>query len=189
MEFALRSLFLAIRADRDRQPQQWQNVRLHFVGTSYAPGSRAQKSVETIAQEFGIADLVTEHPHRVPYFEAQQILRDSSAILLIGSEDPTYTASKLYPAILAQKPILAIFHQYSSVVDILHQCQAGHVVSFANTNSAIDLQPQLRFCLRALLEQPRDYQSPTNWAAFQPYTAREMTRQLCQVFDRSLREF
>ncbi|XGV97088.1 MAG: glycosyltransferase [Leptolyngbya sp. BL-A-14] len=188
MAFALRSLFLAIRTDRDRQPQVWENVRLHFVGTSYASGARATKTIEAIAQDCGIADLATEHPHRIPYFEAQQVLQDSDAILLIGSEDATYTASKLYPSILARKPILAIFHQQSSVVDILHQCRAGQVVSFSSNDTPANLQPQLTTQLQTLLQHPKGYQPAIDWAAFQPYTAREMTRKLCKVFDHSLRE-
>lgn len=188
MEFALRSLFLAIKTDRDRQPHHWQDVRLHFVGTSYASGARAHKTVETIAQKIGIADLVTEYPDRIPYFEAQQVLRDSDAILLVGSEDPTYTASKLYPGILAQKPILAIFHEQSSVVDILHQCHAGRIVSFSHNSSPQQLQPQLTAYLHELLQKAKGSQSDINWVAFQPYTAREMTRKLCAVFNQCLRE-
>ena len=188
MAFALRSLFLAIRLDRDRQPHAWHNIQLHFVGTSYASGTRAIKTVEAIAQECSIADLVTEHPHRIPYFEAQQVLCDSDAILLIGSEDATYTASKLYPSILARKPILAIFHQQSSVVDILRQCNAGRVVSFSAHDTPANLHPQLTIHLHELLQHSSGYQPETNWDAFQPYTACEMTRKLCAVFDRCLRE-
>lgn len=188
MAFALRSLFLAIRADRDRQSRIWERVRLHFVGTSYARGDRATRTVDTIAQECGVADLVTEHPHRIPYFEAQQVLRDSDVILLIGSEDATYTASKLYPGILAHKPLLAIFHQQSSVVDILRECNAGEVVTFSNTDTPANLQPELITHLRQLLQFPKGYQPDINWTAFQPYTAREMTRKLCAIFDRCLRE-
>jgi len=183
MEFALRSLFLAIHTARVQQPQVWERVRLHFVGTSYAQGKKATKTVAAIAQAYGLDDLVSEYPHRIPYFEAQQVLRDSDAILLIGSSDATYTASKLYPGILARKPILAIFHQHSSVVDILRDCNAGQVVSFATTDSAIDLQPQLGNYLHELLHHSKGQQPNTNWTAFQPYTAREMTRKLCSVFD------
>ena len=185
MAFALRSLFLAIRTDRDRQPQLWHDVRLHFVGTSYASGTRATKTVEAIAQEFGITDLVTEHPHRIPYFEAQQVLKDSNAILLIGSEDATYTASKLYPSILARKPILAIFHEQSSVVAILRQCHAGRVVPFSTNDTPANLQSQLTIHLQEFLQHAKGYQPEINWSAFQPYTAYEMTRKLCVVFDRS----
>jgi hypothetical protein len=159
---------------------------LHFVGTSYAPGNRAVKTVEPIAQALGVADLVEEHPHRVAYFEALQILVDSDAIFLIGSDDPGYTASKLYPCILAQKPIFAIFHQQSSVVNILHRCQAGRVVTFASNDNPADLLNDVNSQLNWLLSAPKEYQPETNWSEFLPYTAREMTRQQCAIFDQCL---
>ena len=186
MALALRTLFLGIQSERHRHPEKWRAVRLHFVGTSYAPKDRAVKTVEPIAQELGVADLVTEHPHRIPYFEALQVLVDSDAILLIGSNDAGYTASKLYPYILARKPILAIFHQESSVVDILHHCQAGRAVTFAPENQPEDLLAEVTIQLQELMSLPKGSQPETNWTAFQPYTAREMTRKQCAIFDQCL---
>jgi len=186
MALALRTLFLGIQSQRHRHPEQWQSVQLHFVGTSYAPKDRAVKTVEPIAQELGVADLVTEHTHRIPYFEALQVLVDSDAILLIGSNDAGYTASKLYPCILARKPILAIFHQESSVVDILHRCQAGWAITFAPENQPKDLLAEVTIQLQKLLSLPKGYHPETNWTAFQPYTAREMTRKQCAIFDQCL---
>ena len=186
MALALRALFLAIQSNRNREPEKWNSVRLHFVGTSYAPGNLAVKTVEPIAQELGIADLVEEHPHRVAYFEALQILVDSDAILLFGSDDPSYTASKLYPCILAQKPILAIFHQQSSVVEILRHCHAGRVVTFDSKDNPVDLINDMNCQLNWLLSTPQGYQPEIVWSEFQPYTAREMTRRQCAIFERCL---
>ena len=179
MALALRALFAAIALERTQEPQKWESVRLHFVGTSYATEDRAVKTIEPVAIAAGIGDLVEEHPLRVPYFEALQILADSDAILLIGSDDPNYSASKIYPCILAQKPILAIFHQQSLVVDILHRTQAGQVVTFGNQN---DLVGSLANSVRQLLTAPNQ---AINWSAFEPYTARRMTEKLCQVFEQA----
>ncbi len=186
MALALRALFLAIQSMRNQEPEKWNSVRLHFVGTSYAPGNQAVKTVEPIAQELGVADLVEEHPHRVPYFEALQILVDSDGILLIGSDDPGYTASKLYPCILARKPIFAIFHQQSSVVNILRRCNAGRVATFSSKDNPVDLLTDMKTQLSWLLSTPKGYHPETNWSEFQPYTAREMTRRQCAIFDRCL---
>jgi hypothetical protein len=187
MALALRALFSGIQTERHQNPEKWNSVKLHFVGTSYAPENRAVKTIEPIAQEIGIADLVEEHPHRIPYFEALQILIDSDAILLIGSDDPSYTASKLYPCILARKPIFALFHQQSSVVNILQRCHAGRVVTFKSNDHPADLLTDVTAQLDWLLSTPKKYQPETNWSEFQPYTAREMTRQQCEIFDRCLR--
>lgn len=186
MTLALRSLFLGIQTERRRNSKLWQNVQLHFVGTSYAPGERATKTVEPIAQELGVADLVQEHPHRIPYFEALQVLADSNSIVMIGSDDPGYTASKLYPYILSRKPILAIFHHQSSVVDILRRCEAGQAVTFTSENQPENLLPEIITQLNWLLSLQKGFQPQTNWSAFQPYTSREMTRQQCCIFDKCL---
>ncbi|MDJ0617260.1 MAG: hypothetical protein QNJ63_11025 [Calothrix sp. MO_192.B10] len=186
MRLALQGLFLGIKSHREQNPQLWQNVQLHFVGTSYAPENLAVKTIEPIAQELEVGDLVTEHTQRIPYFEALKVLTDSDAIVLIGSNDPGYTASKLYPCILARKPILAIFHAQSSVVDILNSCQAGRAVTFTDNTQPKDLLPQVTNQLNWLLSIPKAYQPETNWSAFQPYTAREMTRQQCNIFDQCL---
>ncbi|MDX2215591.1 MAG: glycosyltransferase [Oculatellaceae cyanobacterium bins.114] len=184
MAIALRALFLAIRQVCECHPNLRQIIHLHFVGTSYAPPHLTVKTIEPIAHDCGIADLVTEHPSRIPYFEAQQVLVDSDAILLIGSDDPSYTASKLYPCILAQKPILAVVHEQSSVVDIMRHCQAGQVITFNTTTGTDHLVRSLLPHIQTLAISP-EMQPQTNWDAFQPYTAREMTRKLCAVFDRS----
>jgi hypothetical protein len=186
MALALRALFLAIRADRDRNSDVWDTIRLHFIGTSYAPSDRAVKTIEPLAQAIGIADLVDEQTQRLPYFEALQTLVDSDAILLIGSNDPGYTASKLYPCILARKPMLAIFHQQSSVVSILRECNAGRAVTFQSHDQPQALTTAITAHLNWLLSLSKGYQPDTHWEAFQPYTAREMTRKQCSVFDHCL---
>jgi hypothetical protein len=124
MGLSLRALFLAIQTHRLTNPEIWQQIALHFVGTSYVDNFQ-DKKIEAIAQEYEIGDLVTEYPQRVPYFEALQILVDSDVILLMGSDDAGYTASKIYPCILARTPIFAIFHEQSSVVEVLQTCEAG----------------------------------------------------------------
>lgn len=105
---------------------------------------------------------------------------------MIGSDDPDYTASKLYPCILARKPVLAIFHQQSSVVNILQSCQAGKSVTFTSQNKPADLLPKIVDQLNWLLSIPKGYEPETNWSAFQAYTAREMTQRQCSIFDNCL---
>jgi len=58
-------------------------------------------------------------PGRIDYLDALTVLTRASGIVLLGTSEPHYTASKLYPALLARRPILALFHNASSVVSIL----------------------------------------------------------------------
>lgn len=186
MQQALEILFTGVQSARLTHPKRWENVQLHFVGTSYAPPHLAVKTIEPIAVACGIGDMVTEHTGRIPYFEAQQLLRDSDVIMIMGSDDASYTASKLYSCILAKKPILAVFHQNSSVVDILQTCQAGQVITFDQTTQAATITATVEPILQSIVQ--RSQPVSTNWEAFAPYTGQAMTQQLCAVFNRAVNQ-
>lgn len=187
MAAALRLLFTAVAAARTRDPQAWLAWRMHFVGTSYAPDGRAEKTVEPVARECGVADLVDERTGRVPYFEALQILRQSDAILVIGSDSPSYSASKLYPCMLARRPLLALLHEDSPAVTILHQCRAGTVVPFrpGDPSSAAAAMPAALDTIRHQVasRQPPDLDME-RFAA--EHGARAVTARQCEVFDRAV---
>jgi hypothetical protein len=154
-------------------------VALHFLGTNYAPKGRGEKTIEPLAREYGLADLVQEVTDRIPYFEALQCLLDADALVVPGSDDPGYTASKIYPYILARKPLLAVFNEQSSVVDVVRKTRAGTVVSFQSGEALASISN--RVLATGWLQNP--LVPDTLWSEFEPYTAREMTRRLCLVFE------
>jgi len=183
MAFALRAFFQALGQVREQEPEKLHNLRLHFVGTDYAPGNRAQKTVEPIATEYGVGNIVQELPQRIPYFEALQCLLDADALIVPGSDDPSYTASKIYPYILAKKPLLAIFHARSSVVDVLRTTKAGIVVTFETGEELSNVSTKI--IANWFKDLPPETPN-SDWEAFRPYTAQEMTRQQCAIFDQCI---
>ncbi len=183
MALALRSLFRTLAQMLLSQPEMRRVLRLHFAGTDYAPANRATKTVEPLAKEAGLDGIVAEATDRLPYFETLQCLLDADALVVPGSDDPGYTASKIFPYILARKPLLAIFHEQSSVVDVLRKTNAGTVVSFASGESVNSIASKIS-ATRWLHELPVPQ---ADRAAFGPFTAKEMTRKLCAIFDRVCR--
>jgi hypothetical protein len=183
---ALSALFQGVKLGLKRSPAIFSRVRMHFVGTTYAANAEGLYQVLPLAREMGVEDFVEEHPGRVPYLDALQILVDSHALVVIGSDEPHYTASKIFPYILARRPLLAVFHEASSVVRILQETQAGRVITFSSGHPPIERVQEISECLEAILSLPRDYQPPTRWEAFEPYTARAMTARLAQAFEKAL---
>jgi hypothetical protein len=182
MAKALRGLFLALRSLRGEHPQL-ERLRLHFVGTSYAGSGRAERTVQPLAQELGVGDLVTEQPERIPYLQGLALIQASDAVLVIGSDDPGYSASKVYPCILSRRPLLAILHEASLAGSVVTECRAGSVVPFASGQSPESLVERIRPELRQLLDRTPGAPVGTDWSAFARYSAREMTRRQCAVFD------
>ncbi len=185
MHATVRALFAAIRHGLTESPQIFGRLRVHMVGTTYSPTPTEQAL--PMAREMGVEAVVTEWPARLAYLDALQVLLDSDALVVIGSDAPHYTASKLFPYILAQKPLLAIFHEESSVVRIAGETRAGHVVTFDHSGRPpASGVPEIRAWLEALLTVPGELRPDTDWSAFEAYTTRAMSKRLAAVFDRAL---
>src|SRR2546426_1154465 len=180
MALSLQALFEALKVLIQQNPGLADQLRLHFIGTAYAPENRAEKTVEPLAVASGLGGMVIEQTARLPYLEALRCLLDADALIVPGSDDCSYTASKIYPYILANKPLLAVFHEQSSVIDVLNKTKAGIVVGF-KTGEAVGEVGQ-RILQTGWLSAP--LRPSTDWSAFEPYTAREMTRRLCDVFEK-----
>lgn len=184
---AVQQLFHGIARDRQDNPQGWQRIQIHFIGTSYAPAELAQPSFLGLAADFGLADIVSEFPQRVPYFEALQLLVQSDAILLLGSRDSSYSPSKVYPCLLAEKPILALLSGESAVKPLLAQAQPGAVIeqrSIGAPSEAVDAS--LRRRLHQLLQGEAPLDQVQLQAALEPYRPQVLTARLVDVFERSL---
>lgn len=155
-----------------------------FIGTSYAPDGKGKKTIETIAQDLEMGSHVTEITERKPYFEVLSLLQKADIIFIPGSDDKNYTASKLYPNILAKKPLICVFHSNSSAIKVVRELNAGEVVLF-------DQEYAVEHCEKALtaILNKIPFVPATNWDAFKPYTAKAMTEQQCLFFESVLDRF
>ena len=164
--------------------------RLELVGTSYASGAQAKQTLLPVLTKNLPAGRVTENPGRIGYLESLGRLRSAHRLVLFGSDDPGYTASKLYPYILAKRPLLAICREESSVARILRETGGGEVITFGEEEvrfgGRIRIRPEWKQAMGRWLEMDPAKEPGTDWHAFQPYTAREMTERLCRFFDQRL---
>lgn len=115
-----RTLFAALAELRRRSPDRAARLRIHFFGTSNQRSAGSPRALP-LAAEAGVSDLVTEIADRIDYVSAIRIQADASALLLLGSSEAHYTASRLYPALLARRPILAVYHEASTVLTTLRR--------------------------------------------------------------------
>jgi thiamine pyrophosphate-dependent acetolactate synthase large subunit-like protein len=137
--------------------------------------------VEPVAVAAGIGGMVREQTDRVPYFAALQLLKDADLLFLIGSDDPDYTASKVYPYLLTRKPLVAVVHEDSPIVPLL-SANARVLVTFGHgspEDAVVSLCEQLDTLLRDL---PGEVTLSEEAAL--ACSAKEMTRRQCALFDR-----
>jgi Glycosyl transferase 4-like domain len=144
--------------------------RFEAHGTSYAAAGNGQKSFEQLVEGTELAPQVLERPDRLGYSDMLRALLRSDALVVFGSDDPAYTASKIYPYLLAGKPLLAIFHENSSVVRLMREARGGTCVTFNERTSEEELA---RAIGEVWFTQDRYRQVVAlDQEAFEPYTAR-----------------
>lgn len=180
---ALRALFSAIQTHMPEANKA--RLCMHFIGTSYAPSGDAVPSVLPLAREFGLGAQVLEQTERIPYVDALRCLRDADALLAVGSDDPGYTASKIYPYLLARKPLLAIYHANSSVTSLIGEVGGAVCVPMTVPLNHDDLV--LVIAKRWLSAEQYNLTLPLDEEAFAPYSDSGSARALCQFFDKCLK--
>jgi len=180
MLFCLKAIFLGLKDILESH----KGIMLHFIGTNYAIDNRVTERVMPLAMECGIKQYVTEHAQRLPYFEALKAMKSADILLLPGTMDCNYTASKLYPYILARKPMLAIFNENSNASEILSRLNSAELITFSQNlieNIGEDVAHAMREMIRKIPFEPE-----TKWREFDEYTASKMTNKLTDFFDRIL---
>ncbi len=186
MTFALTVLFRAFKRFRETNPEQAAKVRFHFIGTDYSPPPLGRDWVVPIAKTEGVLEYVKEHRYRVPYFDSLYYLRNSSALVAVGSNDPTYSASKFFPYVLARRPMLMIFHRDSPVLRFALKVGAGVAYGFSGPEDITTLADEIQ--RRWFVEGGCDQYVSFDHSAFEPFSAVRMVDGLMAVFDDALRK-
>jgi hypothetical protein len=174
----LRSVFQAIAGLQQSGSDLGRRLRLRCYGTSNLTWGHGRYAVLPIARELGVGAAVSELPERIPYLEALAVQRASDIVLVMGSRDRYYHASKLYPAILSGRPVLALCHEASSIRSVMSATGAGACVTFGDAGDP-DVA-ELRRAIERLAERgPRE----PAWREVERFTARASTAALARVLD------
>ena len=182
----LRAVLTGVARLRHTDPAAAARLRLHFVGTSNQRAATAAERVLPIARELGVADLVTEIAPRLDYFDALQALHDSTAVLLIGSDERHYTPSKVFPALLSRRPVVAVLHEASNATTLLREvgCPPSiRLVTYA-TSEALTRVDAIASAFAQLLRDPSYRPDHVNWSAVDRTSARSLAGRLAAVFER-----
>jgi glycosyltransferase involved in cell wall biosynthesis len=177
----LRTLFAACLHLQKREPSLGNRIRLHFFGTTYDPNPQGGL-VGPIAKEMGLEDVVKEYPRRIPYLDAANLLCRADIILALGTTEHHYTASKIFSCLLANRPLLAIYHELSSVVTYLEHANRGPVITYNDEQTAetrvISVANRISEIVSSKITIP-----DLEISQFETLTACSMAKRLADVFN------
>jgi hypothetical protein len=155
-------------------------LHFYFIGTSYAAAGKGIPTIAPVADLEGVSSQVTEITDRIPFYQTLNTLADADALFIPGSNDPQYTASKIYPYVLVNRPLLALFHASSSAVNFLKNCKVGKVLTFDQQEENI-INEMKDFLYRLANKEP--FQVEADQEVLAQYSAKAMTQKQCDLFN------
>jgi hypothetical protein len=185
MTTSLTLIFRAFRKFLEWRPEEAGRIRFHFIGTDYAPRPLGREWAVPIARSEGILSYVHEHCYRVPYFDALSYLVNADALLAVGSNDPTYSASKIFPYVLARRPMLVVFNERSPVMAIAKELGCGCRYEFNEETDVDSLSG--RIGREWFMDGAMRRAAPVDPGRFRRYTAEGMTRTLVRCLENAVR--
>lgn len=184
---ALRVLFAGLRRLRERDPAAAARLRFHFIGTSYAPAGQATGTARPIAEAYGVGDLVEERPQRIGYLDSLRLMTAADGLLLLGSDDLAYSPSKIYPNYMAARPMLALAHHGSLLVELLRQLRCATLIELLEPGREMSPPREVAEFLARVARGDGASPEPRNDAWFRrQLTAEAGARRQCEVFDLAL---
>lgn len=188
MRPALDLLFSAFKLYLQTNPAQAKRHRFHFIGTDYAPVGLARFNVMPAAQAADVSDYVTEHTARVSYYDALFYITHADALIVLGSDDLSYNASKMSPYLLAQRPVIVIAHEESQMLGLAHEYEGIEGHGYNNHPTVPD-----KGSIRIIHDRwfaGNHCQKPTTTIETNPHflTASLMTKKLTRIFDQCTKQ-
>ncbi len=177
----LHSFFKTI--SRLRTNGQWdESIRLWFIGTGPYPA----KSIQSYAQDHGLSDIVQEHRDRYPFLHILNFLSAADTVMIIGSTEKHYTASKTYQSLLSKRPVVSVFHHESSAIQVMKDCHADqYTVSYRPEMSESQL---LQAYESVLLKRLKTDKWTPNLKGLDKYSAKESARKLVETIEKIIKK-
>lgn len=181
MHRAIRPVFETLYKGIQTQPGLFKKLHFYFIGTSYASAGEGKETILPLAKECQVEEYVTELTDRISFYHTLLTLQQADALFIPGSDDPKYTASKIYPYLLVQKPLLAIFHQNSNAIDIINKCAIGAtLIKFSDENKNNKLYQTLANWAN------RGFSEPELTSGMSSYSAENMTLKQTELFNKAI---
>lgn len=182
--FVVLDRFLAgLRTLRELAPQVAARLVVHFVGTGSSPDDPQGHRVMPRARAAGVEEMVDEHPHRIGYVDTLNHLMRSNAVLVLGSTEPHYTPSKVFQAMLSERPVFAVLHRDSTAVAMIRSAHVGEVLTL--TEGELPSADSVATSLLGFIERPAHEAGSVDRSVFEGHSARESTRLFAEALDRA----
>lgn len=160
------------------------HYKFYFIGTGFYQG----KSIQDYANEEGVGNLVKEDRERHPFLNILNWLNAAHVVMVLGSTEKHYTASKTFQAILSGKPLLAVFHSESSAMQVLKETNTeSYTIPYFEGMEEESIVSSFKMILLKLGKKKVFWKEP-DFSAIQVYSSSANAKMLAQTLNEIINE-
>ncbi len=156
------------------------DYKLFFIGT----GDYKGKTIAAYASEYGLPGIVTEIRDRFPYLAVLNLLKKAHTVMIIGSTESHYTASKVYQSLLSNRPIWGVLHGNSSAVRVLQECEADDFL--VRYDADLEESELERLFLKSITDRLNHHRWKLDLQKLDKYSARSSAKALVDKLEQIL---
>ncbi|WMI68447.1 hypothetical protein [Mangrovimonas sp. YM274] len=154
------------------------DIRLFFIGTGPYPAKR----ITAYAADYGLEDIVVEQRERQPFLYILNYLSAAYRVMLFGSTEKHYTASKTYQCLLSERPLFTVLHGESQAVQVLKDVKAdAFLVPFHEGDTNENVSEVMIDILQAFQKEDLNWQPDIS--ELDQYSSKESARALVEVMN------
>jgi hypothetical protein len=178
----LEAILQAMAAD----PGMYADTEIHFIGTGKTPNDPEGYNIKPLAEKYGLwGKTIFEYPARIPYLDVLTHLDAASGIFVLGSTEAHYTPSKVYQAVLSEKPVFAVLHRLSTAAGVIGDTNAGVVLRFDGEGDVDSISGGFNAAFREYVYFMDNFSSANvKKQLFGQFSARAVTAQLAGLLDK-----
>lgn len=178
----LEKILAAINADVEK----FENFELHFIGTGTSPDNALGYNIKPLAEKHGLWQKnIFEYPARIPYLDVLVHLNAATGVFILGSTEPHYTPSKVYQAVLSQKPVWAVLHKESTACTVIRESGAGIVLHFDGEKDTDNIFVNFNNSFDQFTKYTANYNfNSINQIELEKYSAQKVTAVLARSLDK-----
>jgi len=154
------------------------NIKLFFIGT----GNYRHKSITQYAIENSVDEQVIEIRERFPFLHVLNYLSESMGVILIGSTEKHYTASKTFQSILSQRPVFSIMHAESTALNVFKESLADeYLVTYTNDKENEILLNEIKNTFEDFIQQKKKYNP--DFSKLDKYSSKQSAIELVRAIE------
>ncbi|RRO24658.1 hypothetical protein [Flavobacteriaceae bacterium 14752] len=177
----LQSFFESI-AELKTEGQWDESIRLYFVGT----GSYPAKRITAYAKDYGLDNIVIEHRERFSFLHILNFLSNAHRVMLFGSTEKHYTASKTFQCLLSKRPLFSMLHAESSAVEVIRNAGADcFLLPYKDSDTRSHLVNQLK---PLIINFQKDLDWDVDLKSLDAYTSKQSAKVLVEGMDKVLKQ-